>query len=213
VDLGFAYRANKKTEISVSIIDLGMIGWKTNVTRMTEHGSFIYRGINLNDTANTPPIISLLNPVITQLRDSISAIFRPATAETQFSTLLPSKIYFGIDYQLSDIVSLSGLSRIKIMNNRVHTSLTASANALIGNRLSLSASYSVMESTFDNLGLGIGIKSGLFQVYAAADNLFSPFYPSKARNMNLRIGINFIFNDEERKKNKSGTDPNCHCPY
>jgi hypothetical protein len=72
-----------------------------------------------------------------------------------------------------------------------------------------------MESTFDNLGLGIGIKVGSMQIYTAADNLFSPFYPSTARNMNLRIGINFIFGKEDSES--SGSDgnsayPNCHCP-
>ena len=216
VDLGFAYRVNKKTELSASIIDLGMIGWKSNVTRLTEHGQFLYRGINLNDPTVNPPIISQISPLITQLSDSIAAAFRPDTTGTSFSTLLPAKIYFGIDYQLSDVVNLSGLSRIRIINNTVHTSLTASANAFIWNGLSLSASYSIMESTFDNLGLGIGIRAGVFQIYTAADNLFSPFYPSKARNMNLRIGINFIFDGKSSGKSNgksgSGLFQNCECP-
>lgn len=211
VDLGFAYRLNKKTELSASVIDLGMIGWKSNVTRLTEHGHFLYRGVNLKDKNGV--IITQFKSVINQLSDSLSAAFLPDTAGTSFSTLLPSKIYFGIDYQLSDAVSLSGLSRVRISNNTIHTSLTASANALIWNGISLSASYSIMESTFDNLGLGIGIKGGPFQIYAATDNLFSPFYPGKARNMNLRIGINFIFNDESNKKSESSLNPNCHCPY
>jgi len=216
VDMGFAYRLNKKTELSASVIDLGVIGWKSNVTRLSGQDHFLYRGIDVTDTANTPPFIARLSPVINQLGDSMAAIFRPNTSGANFSTLLPAKIYFGIDYQLSDAVSLSGLSRIRIISNTVHTSLTASANALIWNGVSLSASYSIMESTFDNLGLGIGIKTGPFQIYAAADNVYSPFYPAKARNMNLRIGINFIFNDENSKsstKSKSGLNPNCHCPY
>lgn len=215
-DLGFAYRINKKTEFSASIIDLGMIGWKSNVTRLTEDGHFLYKGVNLNNPALNPPVISQLTPVINQLSDSITAAFRPDTTGTSFSTLLPTKVYVGIDYQLSDAINLSGLSRIRIINSRVRTSLTASANALIWDRLSLSASYSVMESTYDNLGLGIGIRAGVFQIYTATDNLISPFYPSKARNMNLRIGINFIFDGSDSdKSNKSGSrlNPNCHCPY
>ncbi|MCX6238690.1 MAG: DUF5723 family protein, partial [Bacteroidia bacterium] len=204
------------TELSASIIDLGMIGWKSNVTILTEEGHFLYRGINFVDPTQKPPVIPLFKTVINQLSDSLSAAFRPDTAGTRFSTLLPAKIYFGIDYKLNNVVSLSGLSRIRISNDRVHTSLTVAANTLIGDRLSLSASYSVMESTFDNLGLGMGIKIGSFQIYSAADNLFSPFYPSKARNMNLRIGINFIFNNEIIKSSgRDGTslNPNCQCPY
>lgn len=216
VDLGFTYRLNKKTELSMSIIDLGMIGWKSNVTRLTEQGHFLYKGINIVDQSKTPPVvIPLFKTAFNQLSDSISAAFRPDTVGNSFSTLLPTKIYFGIDYQLRKNISISGLSRIRIIDNAVRTSLTASANALFWERLSLSASYSIMESTFDNLGLGIGIKVGSMQIYTVADNLFSPFYPSTARNMNLRIGINFIFGKEDSQS--SGRDgnssyPNCHCP-
>jgi len=215
VDLGFTYRLNKKTELSMSVIDLGMIGWKSNVTRLTEQGHFLYKGINIVDPTQTPPVIPAFKTVFNQLSDSIAAAFRPGHVGNSFSTLLPTKIYFGIDYQLINNLSVSGLSRIRIIDNAVRTSLTASANALLGERLSLSASYSIMESTFDNLGLGIGIKIGSMQIYTAADNLFSPFYPSTARNMNLRIGINFIFSKGDNKS--SGSDgnssyPNCHCP-
>jgi hypothetical protein len=217
VDLGFAYHVNMKTEISASIIDLGMIGWKSKVTRLTEHGHFLYRGINIVDPTQNPPVISKVSSVFKQLNDSLAAAFRPDTTGNNFATLLPVKVYFGIDYQLTDVISLSGLSRIRIINNAVHTSMTASANAILWERLSLSASYSVMESTFDNLGLGIGIRAGVFQLYTVADNLFSPFYPSKARNMNLRIGINFIFDgkssEKSGRKGGSGLNPNCQCPY
>ncbi|NEW83330.1 MAG: hypothetical protein GZ094_13310 [Mariniphaga sp.] len=216
VDLGFAYRINKKTEVSASIIDLGAIGWKSNVTRFTEQGQYLYRGINLNDSRENPPVIPQFYDVIDSLSNVISRAFRPAHSETNFATLLPAKIYFGIDHQLNDIVNVSGLTRIRIINNTIRTSLTASANALLWERLSLSASYSIMESTYDNLGLGVGIRAGIFQIYTAADNLFSPFYPSKARNMNLRIGINFIFDGAgSGKTSKSGSrlNPNCHCPY
>ena len=215
VDLGFAYHVNNKTELSASIIDLGVIGWKSDVTRLTEKGQFLYKGININDPAQNPPVVSVLRPIVDQLKDSIAAAFRPDNIGNRFSTILPAKIYFGVDYQLSNTVSLSGLSRVRIISNTVHTSLTASANTLIANVLSFSASYSIMESTYDNLGLGIGIIVSPFQIYAAADNMFSPFYPATATNMNLRIGINFIFNDKSssKKKSKSRTDSNCHCPY
>ena len=57
-----------------------------------------------------------------------------------------------------------------------------------------------MESTFDNLGVAAAYRFGIFQLYAATDNLKSMFYPSTASNMNLRIGINLIFQDEEKQR-------------
>jgi hypothetical protein len=214
-DLGFAYLVNRKLELSASIIDLGIISWNSNVTRLTEQGQFLYRGINFIDHTQDPPVVPALRPLVDQLKDSIAAAFRPDNAGTGFSTLLPAKIYFGIDYKLGEAISLSGLSRVRIINNTVHTSFTTSANAIVSKKISLSASYSVMESTYDNLGVGIGIRISPFQIYAAADNMFSPFYPATAKNMNLRIGINIILNDESKsnKKTINRLDSNCHCPY
>lgn len=210
VDLGIAYRTNKRTELSASVIDLGMIGWSSHVTRWKEHGNFQYRGINLNDLTSNPLIIDALDV----LGHDIRKAFAPDTTGTSFSTLLPAKIYLGVDHQLSNSVSVSGLTRVRIIGGILRTSLTASANAYIFNGLSLTASYSLMESTYDNLGLGVGIKTGPFQIYAATDNLISPFFPAKARNMNLRVGINFIFNDDRSNGKKgSSSNQNCHCPY
>ena len=210
-DFGVAYRINKMTEFSASIIDLGVIGWKSNVTRLTENGNFLYRGVNLNDPGQTQPF--QLQPIINDLRDSLISEFKPDTTGSNFSTLMPTKIYFGIDHQINDVLSVSGLGRIRIMGDRVHTSLTAAANAYLFDALSVSASYSVMESTFDNVGFGIGFKIKALQIYAASDNLFSPFYPATARNMNLRFGINFIFGDGTDSKKRGSLNPNCHCPF
>jgi len=212
-DFGFAYHATKKTEISASIIDLGLIGWRSNTTRFTEQGYFRYNGVSLNDPLQNPPVISQFSTVIDSITTLITNQFRPTHTNSGFATLLPVKIYLGIDHQLNDFVSISGLTRIRIMNNTVHTSFTASANALLGKVLSLSASYSIMESTYDNLGLGVGIRAGAFQIYTAADNIISPFYPSQARNMNFRIGINFIFGDKDSSKSSGSSGSNCHCPY
>ena len=201
VDLGFAYQANKNLELSASLIDLGMIGWKTNTTQFFEQSQFIYSGVRLADPSSTTlPDLQLL---IEQLGDSIEDAFRPGHNEDAFSTLLPVKMYMGAEYQLSETASLTGLARIRMYNDLLHTSFTAAANVLIWNGISLTGSYSVMESSFDNLGAGIGFRGGPFQVYAAADNIFSPFHPSRAKNMNLRVGINLIFNDREREANSS----------
>ena len=210
-DFGMAYRINKKTELSASMIDLGVIGWKSNVTRLTENGNFFYRGVNLNDPGQTQPF--QLQPIVNDLKDSIIAVFKPDTSGTNFATLLPTKLYFGIDHQINDVLSVSGLGRVRIMSNQVHTSLTVAANAYLFDRLSITSSYSYMESTFDNVGFGIGIKIKAVQLYAASDNLFSPFHPSTARNMNLRLGINFIFGDGTDSKTRGSLNPNCHCPF
>ena len=178
VDLGFSYRIGKKTEISASLIDLGIIRWKQDLTQLTENGTFVYQGINVNDPSVLPP----LKPVINRLGNDLTTAFTPAFSANSFSTLLPSKIYFGIDYQLSKAVSFSELNRLMIINNTVLPSLTAAANARAGRFLSLSASYSIMQSGYDNIGMGAAVRIGPVQIYAAADNLYSLRTPATSAN-------------------------------
>ncbi len=209
IDLGFAYQVNDNFQLSVSMIDLGTIGWKTNTQSFIEQGQFRYSGVELANPINSLPTSVSVSDSIDTLVDKLKSTFRPDTTTNGFSTGLPTKFYVGGDYLINDIFSVSGLARVRIYNNMVHSALTLSGNALLWDRLTLSASYSVMESTYDNIGLGIGYRGGPFQIYAAADNLISPFYPSKARNMNLRVGINLIFGESDDdegngKKGRSG---------
>ena len=160
----------------------------------------MYRGINLDDPLNTPPTTTDIHGLLTSLSDSLAVAFHPDSITTSFSTLLPVKMYIAGEYKLSEEVTLGGVARIRMFNNMIHTSFTASANAALSRKFSLSASYSVVESTFDNLGMAAAYRIGPVQLYAASDNLISFFHPSSARNMNLRVGINLIFQDEAKQR-------------
>jgi hypothetical protein len=214
MDFGIAYRANKKLELSASLVDVGMISWKTNTTQFSENGQYRYRGVMFSDPSL--PLITDLTDIINEIGDSLNNEFNPRHSGRGFSTFLPVKLYLGSEYSLNENVSLAGLARLRAFNNFLRASFTTSANVLIGKGISLTGSYSIMESTFDNLGAGVGFRGGPFQVYAASDNIFSPFYPSKAKNMNLRVGINFIFDKqpkESKGKSSKRVNKECGCPY
>jgi hypothetical protein len=113
---------------------------------------------------------------------------------------LTVKLYIAGEAIVSKDVSLVGVVRVRMFNSMIHTSLTASVNSALSKKLSLSASYSIMESTFDNLGLGVAFKIGKVQLYTVSDNVIAFFHPSSARNANLRGGINVILQDEPKRK-------------
>ena len=207
-DLGFAYRISTTTEVSASLIDLGVLLWRQNLTQVIENGQFTYSGVDLNDPTQAPPY----KPVLDKLGKDLSNAFTPDYSSDNFSTLLPTRFYLGIDHQLSEGISISGLARAGIVSNTVQTSFTAAANTLILEILSLSASYTVMRSGYDNAGLGAGLRIGPFQIYGAADNLFSILYPATASNLNLRIGINLLF-PNARIGRGPVINPDCNCPY
>ncbi|MEI7422578.1 MAG: DUF5723 family protein [Prolixibacteraceae bacterium] len=196
LDFGVSGKVNKKLEVSASLIDLGFIYWHQDITTFTEEGHYLFRGIFLDAPSNKPPTTNNLNAIYNSLRDSIRAAFTPAKGTTSFTSVLPVKIYLAGEYEVDQNLKLGGLARIRIFNNMVHTSLTASANAVLSEKLNVSASYSLMESTFDNLGLAATYRIRNVQLYAASDNVLAFNRPPAARNLNLRFGINFLFPDD-----------------
>lgn len=206
VDLGFATKVNSAFEFSMSLVDLGFISWKKDVTIFTENGHFLFRGINLNTVTptNSPPTTTDAKGLMLALTDSVKAAFFPTEANSAFYTLLPVKLYLAGEGRINDNFSIGGVARIRMFNSMIHTSLTASANAALSKNFSFSASYSIMESTFDNLGLAAAFRIGKVQLYSVSDNVLAFRHPSSARNANLRLGINFIFQDEPKQRKGTG---------
>lgn len=219
VDLGFANKVSKEFEFSVSLIDLGFISWRNDLTTLSENGQFLFRGVHTNTqtSTNKPPVGPTdISGLFLALRDSMRNAFFPVEANTGFQTLLPVKLYIAGEYKAGPNLSYGAVARIRMYNNLLHASLTASANAAITEDFSLSASYSVMESTFDNLGLGAACRFGATQLYAATDNVLAFINPAKARNVNLRLGINLFLQrgDKARKGIYKGrrTRSSTSCP-
>ena len=198
LDLGVTHRINKKLDLSMSLIDIGLISWNDHVMTFTGQGSFLYQGINLNDPSQKPPTAKLLTPIVHQLRDSIVKAFPLELNTSRFYSLLPFKLYLGAEYRLSDKFTLGGLARVRLFNSMLHTSGTASLNMTVRRNLSLTAAYSILESTYTNLGAGILLRAGFFQIYGATDNLLAPFYPLSASNFNIRLGVNLMFEEIDR---------------
>jgi len=202
VDLGISNRVSEYFEFSVSLLDLGFISWKQDVTVLKESGHFLFKGINLNTQTETnhPPTATDARGLFLALRDSMRAVFLPVESNKGFTTMLPVKLYIAGESIVNEDVSLGGLIRIRTFNNHLHASLTASVNTKVSEKVAFSASYSVLESTYDNLGLGASFRSGKVQFYTATDNVISLFRPSSARNVNLRIGVNLIFQEEPGRR-------------
>lgn len=198
LDLGVTARITKRLDLSLSLIDIGMISWHDHVSAFTGQGSFPYQGINLNDPTQRPPTTKYITPLVHQLRDSIVAAFPLDLSTSKFNSLLPFKLYFGAEYRLSGKFTLGGLARVRMFNSMFHTSGTASLNMTVRRNLSLTAAYSIFESTYGNLGAGILLRAGFFQIYGATDNLVAAFYPLSAANINIRLGVNLMFEEIDR---------------
>lgn len=203
-DLGFIWKRNDITW-SGSVLDLGLIWWHKQTTRLENKGSFSYRGANATDLANPDAYID-------ELVDSLENQLQFKAKQKGFITFLNPKVYFGGTYPIADRVKVGGLVRSEWYPGRPIVGFTATAMAYSKKGSSVALNYSIMNGSFLNVGLGFGWGTEKFQFYMMSDNVMVAFYPEKARNANLRFGFNMFFGCTERKKQmKISSGSGCGC--
>ena len=96
-----------------------------------------------------------------------------------------------------------------MFKGRLREQLTISANFYPIKEIAGSLSWSIMNRTFNNFGIGLSFNPGPFNLYIISDNIPLTFaveqssgapIPYKARTANIRFGINFVFGCHKEKK-------------
>ena len=230
VDLGFNYHLNDKVLLEASVLDLGRIFWKdfTANSRLDEW-QYTYNGIQ-----NPLTIFGQgtgIENLKTILEDSIEASlkdnynYEANTPSSFYKTWLRTKMYASVEFVVdhNNFVSLSFYN--SFVRKRWRRGLGIAYNYHLGNFLAATASYSIYNRSYSNLGFGLSLTLGPFEIYALSDNVlaFGLFNPIKnfsqptsdgtimvdtrnVRNGQFRFGMNLTFGRE--KMNKNPEDPN-----
>ena len=204
IDIGGKYDINDKFSVSASVIDLGFIRWKKDVTNLTSKGEFKYEGIDVSSEFNAYDTMEL-GDVVEAFGDSLLNTFKPVDTYNPYTTWTSAKVYIGGVFHLSEKIHFGILSKTIIQHGKLWQSFTASANATVARFLTTSLSYSITNSTYNNIGFGLGIRGGPFQIYFITDKIFyklskynfegdtSILLPSDLNNFNFRFGLNLMF--------------------
>lgn len=200
VDLGATYKLNDKVTLSASLIDLGFISWKNNPYSIVNSGEFSFTGIDIakeflsKDTANN-------NSIGDSFLDSLSKNFSIKDTNLSYKTYLTPKLYIGGTFQLTEKINVGALARVEFMKKRISPSLTVSINTQFTKWFGLTGSYSIMNNTFTNAGLGMSIKMGPWKMFVINDNVLGMILPHKARNINWRTGLYLVFGSNKAEEN------------
>lgn len=213
VDLGAAYKLNGKFSFSASIIDLGSIKWKTEVSNfksLNPEAAFTYNGVEFNnflgDTTATD------NP-FTKLLDSLTTTFNLDSTYESYSTGLPAQIYLGGNYHINDKNKAGILLYGQFFDKKIHPALALSYNVNVGKWLTASATYSMLNRSYNNIGLGLAINVVNVQIYITEDNVLGSFFPQNTKNVHLHLGFNITLGREPLDKDDDGIpDRNDACP-
>lgn len=206
-DFGFIYKKDKITW-SGSVLDLGLIWWHDQPYNFENKGNFVFQGATVTDGMDPAAYA-------TSIRDSLSNQFRFKATKKGFITFLNPRIYFGGTYPVHKQVKVGALVRTELYPGRPILGTTISATGFTKKGSNLSVSYSVLNGSFLNLGLGAGFTNDKFQFFILSDNLIAFFKPETTRNVNLRFGFNFFIGCEDKKPKKDykiskGSDCGCN---
>jgi hypothetical protein len=206
LDAGIEYNINDRLVLSGSIIDFGYIKWKTSSKIMTQQASFKFSGLdiakylgNINDTTNT----SLGEKIANDMIDTLVHVFNPEIENTSYTTLLNTKLFLGADMKITDWFNAGFLYRGIFFNKKLVSSYTLSANTNFFKAWSYSVSYSIMNASANNIGMGLAYKIGPWQMYLITDNIAVPFWAANESNfsdnllkntksVNFSFGLNFL---------------------
>ena len=221
LDLGFNYHLNDKVLLEFSVLDLGFINWNS-YTANSELAAwdYTYDGIgNPISLFGNGTSVDFLNDVLEDsIEESLKNNYQYSNAS--YSTSLRTKIYASMEYIVdhNNFVSLSFYS--SFVRKRWRRGLGIAYNYHLGNFLSATASYSIYNRSYSNLGAGISLNLGPVEIYMLTDNIlaFGTLNPrdnflnnngsssinidtKKVRNGQVHFGINLTFLEEKRRTN------------
>lgn len=210
-DIGAEYQLLHNLSLSASILDLGFMGWKTDVFNLRATNEFIFDGFDVSDVIEGEQDF---DDMLDNFADSLLDSFELMSGSDKFSMGMPARIYIGAQYKPLNYLGLGLLSRSVINEGHLSQALSLSANLYARDILSASLSYTMANRSYNNLGLGISVRMGPVQIYTIADQLplswvrleskeddFSVALPNRLDFINFRFGMNLVFGKVKQKVN------------
>jgi hypothetical protein len=201
LDLGVNRIFENGVKVSASILNIGMINWNANTHKLYQQSTLIYSGA----TAGIKKWGDFM--------DTLKSIanFNYASDET-FSQWLSPEIMAGMSYPVMDymrvgVTGYAGISSVGIPWALTATALTDNTSHVFG-----SLSYTVTNSSFVNIGLGLGLRLGPFNIHAVTDNIVAVFNPASQKYGTVQFGINFKFGCGDGDSRKSSRYKSIPCP-
>lgn len=193
LDLGWIHKYSDDLTLSASLLDLGFIRWQTDVTNIHLRGSFDYSGVGLGTGFED-------TEYILDIRDSLVNSFTQEVSQDKYYSWLPTQIYLGAMYQYKPKLGIGIVNRNVIYRNKLHSSITLSANTTLWSTFSGGLSWSYLNNTYKNVGLAFAWHGRGLQFHAVSDNVLGFFKPMDTRNLNLRFGFGVMLGCPKNKK-------------
>lgn len=190
LDLGFTYKPIKSLTLSAAVTDLGFIYWKNNCLSGTMRGEHV-----IDEFINYQPGDTLdANMVLDRLENMGNEILETMTTDgdgtdNSFISMLNANFTVGVEYGvLNNKISFGVVNRLKFNNSHLRDEATLAVNFRPLHWLKAAVSYSFVNGRGANLGLGLNLRTGMFNMFLVTDYIplsWASVATQDARNMSL----------------------------
>lgn len=189
-DIGADFKISERFNINFSILDLGKINWKSNLTSYESKADNVhFSGITVDINSNDDVFESYL--------DSITNLVDINEYEKEYSTSLPTRFYAGLEYYSFDRRNrLSFVFSGILLKNKFSPAFSVGYDRDVSKHFAFKVNYSYLAYAPLNVGAGFSFNFKPFQFYFLTDNLFSTFLWDKQRYLNVRFGINILIPEQ-----------------
>jgi hypothetical protein len=185
-DFGMVHHYSDDVTFSASLLDVGMILWTDDLYNLRGTVDFDYTGVS--DEADFS-----LAGYYRDISDSIVEDVIYEISRKRYVSALPAQLFLGSTYRWRKNVALGMVLRSALVNRRIRASFTTSANLHLADHLHATVSWSLLNNSFKNVGLGMAYTGRGVQMFAVSDNAIGFFRPLDTRTINLRFGVNLMF--------------------
>lgn len=202
LDLGFKVRINPDLTLSMSMIDLGKINWKTNLNSKNFAGE--YRLHRSSVTSNINGGVEIITKKLGNysISDSISNLFDLTYDRSAFSRSLPVTVYSGLQYQINPSLRISLVDKYVFIKDLNYNSFSITANFDLNKQLSVNTGYAIIGNSYNNIPIALLVRKDFGQIYIGTDNLLSFILPSVSDYAGFTFGTCFYL-FRKRDLNKS----------
>jgi hypothetical protein len=189
-DFGFIYQYSNKLTLSGSLLDLGLIWYRSNLTNYALKGDYLYTGPGADSMVS--------DRYLQDVWDALNANVNVKLGYHSYVYFLDPRLYLGATYKLNKNFDANLLLYNRFLPVKIQTSVTASLISRPLKNMEASLSWSWMNRSISNVGIGIGYGRSPVQVYLVSDNILGFFWPMSAKNVNVRFGVNLNFGCHEQ---------------
>ena len=185
IDLGVDWKINNELSISASVLDLGSISWKNDVTNYISKGDNTFEGIDILDYIDDDQEVVL--------EDSLYNLLNFQETSEGYSTAVGAKINLSARYQLTPKIAL-GTNYYYVsnaINSRYLLSLNSQYKAL--SWLSVGTGYGISSNSPVLIPFNTMFHIGFVDFYMSTDNILSGFAINSSKVSNFRLGLQLGF--------------------